>query len=194
MRFALLILCLCSAGCHTTQQAVRHYAPPSTVPIRQSVAKASSAVVQSRTGIAKASTGIQAVRDEVRVIIGELPPELKPKVEGVTLQLETAIVDLRAADESAGTAQKSLAQSVQDVAVLEAKGAELAEAATKNAEQAKYWETKHSEAVKKLWWWRLWAGGAIALGVALIAGGLLLRFTNWGARTIGPLVTKAAAF
>lgn len=54
-----------------------------------------------------------------------------------------------------------------------------------------YWHQKHSEALAKLWWWRLWAGGAIVVGVLLIAAGIAMRFTTWGAKTIAPLVTKA---
>lgn len=53
-----------------------------------------------------------------------------------------------------------------------------------------YWKTKHGEAVKKLWWWRIWAGGAIFLSVGLIVMGLLGKFTTWGAKNIAPLVTK----
>lgn len=53
-----------------------------------------------------------------------------------------------------------------------------------------YWKQKHSEAVKKLWWWRIWAGGAIGLSGILIILGLLGKFTTWGAKNIAPLVTK----
>ncbi len=53
-----------------------------------------------------------------------------------------------------------------------------------------YWKVKHGEAVKKLWWWRIWAGGAIFVGVGLIILGLLGKFTTWGAKNIAPLVTK----
>lgn len=53
-----------------------------------------------------------------------------------------------------------------------------------------YWKNKHGEAVKKLWWWRIWAGGAIFLSVGLIVMGLLGKFTTWGAKNIAPLVTK----
>lgn len=54
-----------------------------------------------------------------------------------------------------------------------------------------YWHQKHSEAVAKLWWWRLWAGGAIVVGVLLIVAGILMRFTSWGAKNITPLLSRA---
>ncbi len=53
-----------------------------------------------------------------------------------------------------------------------------------------YWKQKHKEAVAKLWWWRIWAGGAIGLSGILIVMGLLGKFTTWGAKNIAPLVTK----
>lgn len=64
----------------------------------------------------------------------------------------------------------------------------------KKSKDAQYWHDKQKEAVKKLWWWRIWGWAAIILSFVVLAGSLLLKFTTWGAKNLGPIVAKVTAF
>lgn len=66
----------------------------------------------------------------------------------------------------------------------------ITEDRNKQADLAKYWSDKQKEAVKKLWWWRIWGWSAIILGVLIIAGGLILKFTKWGAGVTSNVASK----
>lgn len=102
-------------------------------------------------------------------------------------QAEASEVQVRAALSQASQRADELQKQINIVTADRNAQARLKDAAMGERD---YWQAKHGEAVKKLWWWRLWAGGAILVGVLLIAGGLLMRFTKWGAQTLGPLVSK----
>lgn len=90
-------------------------------------------------------------------------------------------------------AQEARGQAQQQVDAITKDRNEQAAAKDEALIKADYWHTKHSEAVAKLWWWRLWGWAAIIVSFAVSVGYLLLRFTNWGARTLGPIVAKAVA-
>lgn len=88
--------------------------------------------------------------------------------------------------------QKKLDDANQSIGGLKIEVTKLADDRDKQAANAAYWEQKHSEAVKKLWWWRIWAGGALFIGIGLLAIMLLTKFTSWGAKTFGPVIAKVA--
>jgi septal ring factor EnvC (AmiA/AmiB activator) len=50
----------------------------------------------------------------------------------------------------------------------------------------------HAECAKKLWWWRLHFWGAAIIGILLLSLGIIVRFTSWGAKTLGPILVKGA--
>lgn len=66
----------------------------------------------------------------------------------------------------------------------------MTEDRNKQADLAKYWSDKQKEAVKKLWWWRIWGWSAIILGILIITGGLILKFTKWGAGVTANVASK----
>lgn len=94
------------------------------------------------------------------------------------------------AEDNTINVQKKLDDANRSLGGLQVEVTKLADDRDAQAKQAAYWEQKHKEAVKKLWWWRLWAGGALALGIGLLAVMLLTKFTSWGAKTFGPIITK----
>lgn len=100
--------------------------------------------------------------------------------------------ELRAitAEDNTVQVQRKLDDANRSLGGLQVEVTKLADDRDAQAKQAAYWEQKHKEAVKKLWWWRLWAGGALALGIGLLAVMLLTKFTSWGAKTFGPIITK----
>lgn len=100
--------------------------------------------------------------------------------------------ELRAitAEDNTVQVQRKLDDANRSLGGLQVEVTKLADDRDAQAKQAAYWQQKHKEAVKKLWWWRLWAGGALALGIGLLAVMLLTKFTSWGAKTFGPIITK----
>ena len=105
---------------------------------------------------------------------------LKSSQDEVT-KLKTELLGEKAAHESAQLNADKLQKENDD----------LAKWANKQSDNAKYWNEKHGEAVKKLWWWRIWFGGAAFLGIGSIIFMLLMRYTTWGATKLAPLVTKS---
>jgi hypothetical protein len=100
--------------------------------------------------------------------------------------------ELRAitAEDNTVQVQRKLDDANRSLGGLQVEVTKLADDRDAQAKQAAYWQQKHKEALKKLWWWRLWAGGALALGIGLLAVILLTKFTSWGAKTFGPIITK----
>jgi hypothetical protein len=100
--------------------------------------------------------------------------------------------ELRAitAEDNTIQVQRKLDDANRSLGGLQVEVTKLADDRDAQAKQAAYWQQKHKEAVKKLWWWRLWAGSALALGIGLLAVILLTKFTSWGAKTFGPIITK----
>lgn len=94
------------------------------------------------------------------------------------------------AEDNTINVQKKLDDANRSLGGLKVEVKTLADDRDEKARLAAYWHQKHSEAVKKLWWWRLWAGGALFLGIGLLAVILLTKFTAWGAKTFGPIITK----
>ena len=94
------------------------------------------------------------------------------------------------AEDSALNVQRKLDDANRSLGALQGEVTSLADDRDKQAANAAYWQQKQKEAVKKLWWWRIYAGGAFLLGVGLLAVILLTKFTAWGAKTFGPIVTK----
>lgn len=88
--------------------------------------------------------------------------------------------------------QKKLDDANKSIGGLKVEVTHLADDRDQKAADAAYWEQKHKEAVDKLWWWRIYAGGAFFIGIALLAVMLLTKFTAWGAKTFGPVITKVA--
>lgn len=94
------------------------------------------------------------------------------------------------AEDNTINVQKKLDDANQSLGTLQSEVTTLADDRDKQAEKAVYWQQKHKEAVEKLWWWRLWAGGALFVGIGLISVAILTKFTAWGAKTFGPVITK----
>jgi hypothetical protein len=94
------------------------------------------------------------------------------------------------AEDNTVQVQAKLDEANRSLGGLKTEVTHLADDRDKQAANAAYWQQKQKEAVKKLWWWRLWAGGALFLGVGLLAVMLLTKFTSWGAKTFGPIITK----
>lgn len=94
------------------------------------------------------------------------------------------------AEDNTVNVQKKLDDANHSLGGLKVEVKHLADDRDLKAQQAAYWEQKHKEAVAKLWWWRIWAGGALFLGIGLLVVMLLTKFTAWGAKTFGPMITK----
>ena len=95
-----------------------------------------------------------------------------------------------AAENNTINVQKKLDDANRSLGTLQSDVTKLADDRDKQAANAAYWQQKQKEAVKKLWWWRIYAGGAFFIGAALLAIMLLTKFTAWGAKTFGPIITK----
>lgn len=94
------------------------------------------------------------------------------------------------AEDNTVNVQKKLDDANQSLGGLKVEVKNLADDRDLKAQQAAYWQQKQREAVKKLWWWRIFGGGALFLGIGLLAVMLLAKFTSWGAKTFGPIITK----
>jgi septal ring factor EnvC (AmiA/AmiB activator) len=94
------------------------------------------------------------------------------------------------AEDNTINVQKKLDDANLSLGGLKTEVKTLADDRDKQATNAAYWQQKQKEAVKKLWWWRIYAGGAFFIGAALLAIMLLTKFTTWGAKTFGPIITK----
>jgi hypothetical protein len=106
--------------------------------------------------------------------------ELREQNAVVTVESKRQILELAAARELTGSLQRQID--------------DLSKYAEEQKEAAKYWHQKHGEAVKKLWWWRIWGWTAIILGLGLIFVGIALRFTKWGAGVTANIARAAAKF
>lgn len=145
------------------------------------------------------SKPVPVVKDGTVIRTQQQDAELRDWIVG--MQTENALNGTRAtkAEESEKNVRVQLGGALHHADVLQVQVDEVTadrnkQASLKDAALVKmdYWHQKHSEAVGKLWWWRLWGGAGIVIGILLIAGGLLIRFTAWGAKTLGPYVVKAA--
>lgn len=94
------------------------------------------------------------------------------------------------AEDNTVQVQKKLDDANRSLGGLQTEVTHLADDRDAQAKLAVYWKQKDGEAVKKLWWWRLCGGGLLALGISLLAVILLTKFTAWGAKTFGPIITK----
>jgi septal ring factor EnvC (AmiA/AmiB activator) len=116
--------------------------------------------------------------------------DLRKTLEHIqSLAKENEMRSITAEDNERQTLRK-LEDANQSIGGLKTEVTHLADDRDKQAANAAYWQQKQKEAVKKLWWWRLWAGGALFLGIGLLAVMLLTKFTSWGAKTFGPIITK----
>lgn len=100
--------------------------------------------------------------------------------------LDTARAENERVKVELASAQQSHAAAQKNADTLQREVNDVTRERNKFAEDRAYWKQKHGEAVAKLWKWRI-AGG---LGVALTLFVLVARFTTWGAKTLGPLLTK----
>lgn len=94
------------------------------------------------------------------------------------------------AEDNTVNVQKKLDDANRSLGTLQTEVTHLADDRDAKAQEAAYWKQKDGEAVKKLWWWRIFGGGALFLGIGLLAVILLTKFTAWGAKTFGPMITK----
>lgn len=133
------------------------------------------------------------LRERLMAGIRKAAGEQAAELDAAKKENETVLAENAKVKEEVAAVRRANAQGKIDTATLDKKVKEVTAWGNERAVGEKYWKDKHEEARKKLWWWRLWAGGALVLGLLLIFGGLLMRFTTWGARTIGPVVTKVAA-
>lgn len=190
MKYLLIALTLAFCSCSTT---VRHRtAPikaPSVGPVKVRVEKAKAAVTRAQTHVVKE----RAIAKRIEVKAAELPPTpaaVEIRTLSLELQVENEKVTLELAEAQAAHVEALERTEVLQTEVNEVTSDRNAQAKAKDKAEAAadYWKKKHGEAVKKLWWWRLRAGGAALVGVLLIMAGLAMKYTAWGARNITPLL------
>lgn len=125
--------------------------------------------------------------------------ELRDWIEGI--QRENALNGQRA--DAAETSEKgvraSLTEATANVESLNGQIVNLtkdrnaqAEAKDTALKAADYWHQKDSEAVAKLWWWRCWGWLTGILGILILVGAIVVKFTAWGANTAAPILAGIA--
>lgn len=160
-------------GCAThAPKPVPHIAPSSAA-VKSDVGRASDAVKEARGGIGRAKDDATSARDEARVIIGELPDDLKPKVAALEMRLNMVLRDLEDADQRAVTAEMTLTQAEGHIGELQQNIERQTELLDRESSARLTAETELSKAKADLrhqtwlaWKWRLLS---FAIGIAALA-------------------------
>lgn len=125
--------------------------------------------------------------------------ELRDWLEGI--QRENTLNSQRAdaAQASETAVRGSLVEATANVESLNGQIVNLtkdrnaqAEAKDTALKTADYWHQKDSEAVAKLWWWRRWGWLTGILGILILVGAIVVKFTAWGAKTAAPILAGIA--
>ncbi len=165
----LLALLFCSCVSHPPRA---RYSAPNVTPVKTSVQDATTQVKATRTHVAKAKADVATAADEVRVIIGDLPSNLRPQGETLQATLAAASQDLVEADNRAELAEKTLDTArLQTVALAERVEEQTAQLNTetdaKNQALADLSKTRLelTKQTKLAWKWRLISLAVVAMMV-----------------------------
>lgn len=113
--------------------------------------------------------------------------ELLFQMEEIIINLDKDLISSQAETK---TIKTDLSQAQSNSDKLQKENDIVTAWGNKKSEEAKWEHGKRMEAIKKLWWCRLKSWFLIAAGLIVAFGGLLIKFTTWGAQTLGPIAKK----